>query len=205
VVGGNGSGKTTLAKILLGLYQPEAGELSVDGVEVTDENRDTYRQLFSATFSDFFLFDSLLGLDQDRVDESAARFLSQLRLERKVKVEGGRFSTLDLSQGQRKRLALLTAYLENRAIYLFDEWAADQDPYFKRIFYKELIPNFQRCGKTILVISHDEQFYELADRLIKLDSGRIVYDGPAGAILGAAAAPRPEPVGELVESPVLGS
>jgi len=182
LIGGNGSGKTTLAKIILGLYPPESGELRMDGVPVTDANRDTYRQRFAAVFSDFYLFDSLLGLERPELDQDAQRYLHELQLDRKVRIENGELSTIDLSQGQRKRLALLTAYLEDRPIYLFDEWAADQDPMFKEVFYQQILPELQARGKTVLVISHDDHYYDVADRIVKLDYGRIEYDRrPAAA------------------------
>jgi putative pyoverdin transport system ATP-binding/permease protein len=177
-IGGNGSGKTTLAKLLLGLYAPEAGEIRLDGRPITEENRDHYRQLFTAVFSDFYLFDSLLGIETPQLDEQALEYLKQLQLTQKVQVNDGVLSTTNLSQGQRKRLALLTAYLEDRPIYLFDEWAADQDPLFKQVFYYELLPELKAQGKTVLVISHDDRFYEVGDRIIKLDYGKIVYDQP---------------------------
>lgn len=179
IVGGNGSGKTTLAKLLVGLYAPAEGEVRLDGVPVTDGTRDAYLQQFSVVFSDFHLFDTLLGLDPAGLDERAAGYLQKLHLARKVAVGGGRLSTTALSQGQRKRLALLTAYLEDRPVYLFDEWAADQDPTFKKLFYLELLPELKARGKTVIVISHDDHFYDVADRLIKLDEGRIEYDGGA--------------------------
>ena len=175
-VGGNGSGKTTLVKLLTGLYAPEAGEIYFDDLLVTDENRDEYRQHFSVVFSDFFLFESLLGLGTSDLDEKTRKYISQLQLDRKVQVQNGRLSTIDLSQGQRKRLALLTAFLEDRSIYIFDEWAADQDPMFKNIFYLNLLPELKAKGKTIIVISHDDKYYYLADRIVKLDSGQLDFD-----------------------------
>jgi putative ATP-binding cassette transporter len=93
-----------------------------------------------------------------------------------VQVKDGSFSSIALSQGQRKRLALLTAYLEDRSIYVFDEWASDQDPMFKQIFYTQLVPELKQRGKTILVISHDDHYFHLADRIVKLDSGKLEYD-----------------------------
>jgi putative ATP-binding cassette transporter len=178
VVGGNGSGKTTFAKLLTGLYAPEHGEVRVDGVAVTDATRTAYLQRFSVVFSDFFLFDSLLGLESAGRDEEAAAYLRRLQLDHKVQVADGRLSTTDLSQGQRKRLALLTAFLEDRPIYLFDEWAADQDPIFKRVFYLEILPELRARGKTVIVITHDDHYYGVADRILKLDYGRLEYDGP---------------------------
>lgn len=183
LVGGNGSGKTTLAKLLTGLYIPEEGEIRLDGVAVDDQARDQYRQLFSAVFQDFFLFDQLHGLETPQLDERARGYLGELLLDRKVKVENGRLSTIDLSQGQRKRLALLTAYLEDRPIYLFDEWAADQDSQFKKLFYLQLLPELRAKGKTVIAISHDDHYYELADRIVKLDYGQVEYDGPAAQYL----------------------
>ncbi len=177
LVGGNGSGKTTLAKLLTGLYAPETGEVRLDGQPVAEAARDDYRQLFSVVFQDFFLFEQLLGLDSPRLDQDAAGYLGELHLERKVKVEEGKLSTIDLSQGQKKRLALLTAYLEDRPILLFDEWAADQDPQFKKVFYLKLLGDLKARGKTVVVISHDDHYYSLADRIVKLDSGQVEFDG----------------------------
>ena len=197
LVGGNGSGKTTLAKLLMGLYSPERGEILLDGAPVTDDNRDSYRQLFTAVFSDFFLFDSLLGLEGEELDELSKDYLAKLHLDRKVKVTDGELSTLELSQGQRKRLALLTAYLEDRDIFVFDEWAADQDPVFKQIFYLQLLPELHRRGKTVLVISHDDGYYGVADRIVKLDYGQIAYDGNGKRFLEQGEAlPRALPSGE---------
>jgi putative ATP-binding cassette transporter len=173
LVGGNGSGKSTLAKIITGLYVPEGGEVRLDGELVTDANRDDYRQIFSAVFSDFFLFRNLLGLGSGELDAPAQEYLEQLHLNHKVKIRDGALSTTSLSQGQRKRLALLTAYLEDRPFYLFDEWAADQDPHFKNVFYTQLLPDLKRRGKTVFVISHDDKYFHVADRVIKLDYGKL--------------------------------
>lgn len=176
LTGGNGSGKTTLAKLLTMLYTPESGEVRLDGKPMGDADLDRYHSLFSVVFSDFFLFDSLLGLRRKALDEEARHYLAELQLDQKVTVVDGKLSTTSLSQGQRKRLALLTAYLEDRPIYLFDEWAADQDPYFKGVFYNQLLPALRARGKTVFAISHDDNYYHLADRLIKLNYGRVVHD-----------------------------
>jgi len=176
IVGGNGSGKSTLAKLITGLYIPETGELRLDGVPITDQNREWYRQHFSVVFSDFFLFERLLGLNNHDIDTQTQEYLTQLQLEHKVQVTNGILSTTALSQGQRKRLALLTAYLEDRPIYLFDEWASDQDPVFKEIFYTQLLPDLKQRGKAVLVISHDDRYFHLADHIIKLDYGKVEYD-----------------------------
>ena len=177
IVGQNGAGKTTLAKIITGLYSAENGELVLDGERITDENREYYRQHFSAIFYDFHLFESLLGLEKPNLDDYAREGLARLQLTHKVTIQDGVLSTTQLSQGQRKRLALLTATLEDRPIYVFDEWAADQDREFREFFYRYLLPDLKAKGKMVLIICHDDQYFDVADRIIKLESGRIIYDG----------------------------
>ena len=174
IIGGNGSGKSTLAKLIAGLYVPESGEVTWDGHEVTERDRDAYRQLFSAVFADFYLFEKLLGIQSENLDDQAQTYLQQLQLDHKVHIQEGQLSTLELSQGQRKRLALLTAYLEDRPIYLFDEWASDQDPVFREVFYKQILLELKQRGKTVLVISHDDRYFHLADQLIKLEYGQRI-------------------------------
>jgi putative pyoverdin transport system ATP-binding/permease protein len=206
LVGGNGSGKSTLAKIISGLYLPEAGEIRLDGQPITHKNRDEYRQLFSAVFADFYLFEDLMGLKNGHgkalaaangngdenvfaaanhngngngngagnLDVQAREYLKRLHLHHKIRISEGVLSTTAVSQGQRKRLALLTAYLEDRPFYLFDEWASDQDPTFKKVFYQQLLPELKARGKTVLVITHDDQYFDAADRIIKLDYGKLI-------------------------------
>lgn len=176
LVGGNGSGKTTLAMLLIGLYIPEQGVIRWNGEVVDNGNKDDYLQNFSVIFSDFYLFDELYGVDNGNSHPLIDDYLQRLHLHHKVRVENGRFSSVDLSQGQRKRLALLVAYLEDRPFYVFDEWAADQDPEFKHLFYTELLPGLKSRGKTVLVISHDDRYFYLADRCIKLEEGRIIAE-----------------------------
>ncbi|MFJ1299114.1 cyclic peptide export ABC transporter [Pseudomonadota bacterium AL_CKDN230030165-1A_HGKHYDSX7] len=173
LVGGNGSGKTTLAKLLVGLYPQDGGELLLDGQPVTDATRDRYRQLFSTIFSDFHLFDQLLEAPGQGSDDAGNRYLERLHLHHKVKLRDGAFSTRELSQGQRKRLALVATYLEDRPIVVFDEWAADQDPVFKRVFYQEVLPELRAQGKAVLVISHDDRYFGMGDRVVRLEEGKI--------------------------------
>jgi putative ATP-binding cassette transporter len=172
IVGENGCGKTTLIKLLLGLYSPQEGEIKVNGTPITAQNRDEYRQNFTTIFADYYLFDDLVQGDQT-VPDDANRYLERLEIAHKVSVVDGAFSTTDLSTGQRKRLALVNAWLEERPVLVFDEWAADQDPTFRRIFYTELLPDLKRLGKTIIVISHDDRYFDVADQLIRMESGRV--------------------------------
>ncbi len=173
LVGGNGSGKTSLAKLLVGLYRPEQGTVVLNGEPVGDANRDHYRQTFSAIFSDFHLFDQLLDTASAELDAQGNALIAKLNLQHKVQVRNGAFTTRALSQGQRKRLALVVAYLEDRPFLLFDEWAADQDPLFKDVFYRELLPELKARGKAVLVISHDDRYFHLADRLLRMENGQL--------------------------------
>jgi putative ATP-binding cassette transporter len=176
IVGGNGSGKTTLAMIMLGLYESDAGSVWLNGVAVNRENLQSYRQYFSAVFADFHVFEHLVGADDADLSGRAARYVDKLGMGHKVKIRDGKFSTLDLSTGQRKRLALVSSYLEDRPIYLFDEWAADQDPEFKRVFYTELLPELKARGKLVIVITHDDAYFACADRVLKLQDGRLIAE-----------------------------
>ena len=174
VIGGNGSGKSTFVKVLAGLYQPLQGNVTLAGTMITDANREWYREHFSVVFSDFHVFNKLLGQSDSQAERLAPQYLRLLHMDQKVTVHERTFSTLDLSQGQRKRLALVTAYLEDRPIYVFDEWAADQDPQYKEIFYKTLLPDLRERGKLVVVITHDDRYFHLGNQVIKLEDGKVV-------------------------------
>lgn len=180
VVGGNGSGKSTFVKVLMGLYAPTTGQISMGGTLVTEDSREWYREHFSAVFPDCFVFEKLLGLSAPDLAVKTQQYLELLQIQHKVALrEGPRglaFSTVDLSTGQRKRLALVTAYLEDRPFYVFDEWAADQDPEYKRIFYSTLLPDLRNRGKAVVVITHDDRYFHMGDRVVKLEDGKIVAD-----------------------------
>jgi putative ATP-binding cassette transporter len=117
-----------------------------------------------------------------KAPEVIAQYLRLLQLEDKVQIEAGRFSTLSLSDGQRKRLALLVCFLEDKDIYLFDEWAADQDPLFKEIFYYRILADLKRENKVVVVISHDERYFQVADKVLVMEHGRLVHSAPGNHV-----------------------
>jgi putative ATP-binding cassette transporter len=172
IVGGNGSGKSTLLKLLTALYVPKSGLLLVDGAPVDSHNRQAYRNLFSAIFSDFYLFRKLYGID-DVEAPLVADLLQMMRIESKTTFDGAGFTTLDLSTGQRKRLAMIVALIEDRPICVFDEWAADQDPEFREYFYNSLLPSLKAKKKTIIVVSHDDRYFHTGDRIVHMEYGKV--------------------------------
>lgn len=181
LIGGNGSGKTTLAKLLVGLYAPEQGRVWLNGREVSAATREQHRAVCSAIFSDFHLFDALWGLDSPEARAEARAGLERFQLAQRVSLNEGHFSTTALSQGQRKRLAFIVACLEQRPVVLFDEWAADQDPVNKDVFYRHLVPALAARGKAVVVVTHDDRYFELGDRCLKLEFGRLVAARAPGA------------------------
>lgn len=172
LVGGNGSGKTTLLKLFTALYRPTQGAIHVDDVEIGAANIQSYRNLFSAIFSDFHLFEKLHGLsaaDPERVNQ----LLRLMEISEKTSFSEGRFTNTHLSTGQRKRLALVVSYLEDKPVYVFDEVAADQDPQFRRYFYETLLPELKSAGKTVVVVSHDDRYFHAGDRVLQMDYGKL--------------------------------
>lgn len=172
IVGGNGSGKTTFIKLLTGLYQATRGEIRFKNQQIDDVLLDFYRKHFAGVFTDYHLFDDLQHIS-DQMLGKAEGLLQQLEIDHKVKVVDRKISTTRLSYGQRKRLAMMIAILEDKEVYIFDEWAANQDPYFKEIFYTSLLPQLKQAGKTIVAISHDEKYFDLADSVFKMDEGTL--------------------------------
>lgn len=172
LVGGNGSGKSTLLKILTSLYYPQGGEIRVDGEPLGRESYAAYRELFAPIFVDYHVFDVLYGLRP--VDtKRAAAFRRLLEIDAKTDIVDDRFTTTDLSTGQRKRLAMLINLLEDRPIQILDEWAADQDPLFRRFFYEQLLLDMKKAGKTIIAATHDDHYFHIADRVLKMDNGQL--------------------------------
>lgn len=170
IIGGNGSGKTTLAKLLTGLYSPDEGSILVNNKAVDSSHLSEY---YSIVFSPSYLFEKLYNTDTSNKAEAINKYLRVLNLEEKVEIKDNRYSTIDLSGGQRKRLALLQCYLEDSPVYLFDEWAADQDPDYRNFFYRTLLPEMKKQGKIIIAITHDDNYFDVADRILKMKQGKI--------------------------------
>lgn len=174
IYGGNGSGKTTFIHTLLGLRTPTGGEILFNNIAIGNDLYPAYKALFAVVFSDFYLFNELLGISHFDADKWQY-YLRLFELEDKVNInDKGVFSTTDLSTGQRKRLALIAALLEEKPVLVIDEWAADQDPYFRKKFYTEIIPLLKQQEFTIIAITHDDRYYHCADKLYRMEYGRLI-------------------------------
>lgn len=172
ITGGNGSGKSTLIRLLTGLYPPLRGALELDGLPVSPRRRQSYRDLTATVFSDFHLFPRLHVLGPAHQQEGAD-LVRLMEMERVITLDGGRFSRRELSAGQRKRLALIAALLEAKPILVLDEWAADQDPHFRQKFYRELVPMMRERGLTVIAVTHDDNYFDAADRRFHVEEGRV--------------------------------
>jgi putative ATP-binding cassette transporter len=189
IIGGNGSGKSTLGKMLSLHYRPEEGDIFFGNTRVCDETLESLRQEVAAIYSDYYLFDRLLGEIQPETIEKANSYLRALGLAQKVSIDGGKFSTLKLSDGQKRRVALLVAFLEDKNLYIFDEWAADQDPDFKDAFYRQVLPDLKKRGKCVIVISHDDRYFGVADHTLVMENGRLITNQPTGQLSTYRASP----------------
>jgi cyclic peptide transporter len=170
IIGGNGSGKTTLAMLLTGLYEPDQGRLLINDKVVANSQLSEY---FSTVFNPVHLFEKLYNIKLSGKSEELKKYLSLLHLSEKVEISGDKYSTIRLSGGQRKRLALLQCYLEDSPIYLFDEWAADQDPEYRNFFYNTLLPEMKRAGKIVIAITHDDHYFHIADKVLVMKQGKL--------------------------------
>ncbi len=173
IVGGNGSGKSTFIKLLTGLYYPDKGDIYVDSRRIGKADYPAYRDLFAVIYTDFHLFDKFYGVQDIHADKVNA-WLKKMKMEDKVQYREGGFTQTSLSTGQRKRLAFIAAMLEDKPILVMDEFAADQDPQFRRYFYETLLPEVKAMGKTVIAVTHDDHFFHVADRLLKMEEGSMV-------------------------------
>lgn len=172
IIGGNGSGKSTFVKLLTGLYEPTMGDILIDGSPVAQEDLQEYRELYGVIFADFFLFSELYGIENTN-DREIRKLIHQMELSEKTGYIDGSFTNVNLSTGQRKRLAMITTMLEDKNVLVFDEWAADQDPEFRKYFYEKLLFDFKEKGKTIIAITHDDHYFHQADEIYKMEYGKF--------------------------------
>ncbi len=172
VVGGNGSGKSTFLKLLIGLYYPHQGQIYLNGQPVLRADYLNYREQFSAIFTDFHLFDKIYGVTTTQATVDA--LLVKMEMAKKTRYVEDRFTVTKLSTGQRKRLAYIASVLEDKSVLIFDEWAADQDPHFRQFFYRTLLPELRDQGKTIIAVTHDDHYFDAADRVLKMDRGLLL-------------------------------
>ena len=173
IIGGNGSGKSTLSRCLTLHFQPQSGHIAFGKNVITADNIYHARHQVSAIYSNFFLFNGLYAKARAANSKQLKYYLDYLQLTDKLQISEHKFSSTALSDGQRKRVALLCALLEDRDIYVFDEWAADQDPMFKEMFYKKVLPELKDKNKVVIVITHDDRYFDCADQLITMESGKV--------------------------------
>ena len=174
IKGGNGSGKSTLFKLIVGLYKPLGGKIEYEGQRVNDTLQQSYRTQFSCYFTGSPVFDDLGYLQNQDIQKSARQIIELLEIQKKTQLgQDLLIEETNLSHGQQGRLNLFRMLLEDKPIYFFDEWAANQDVHFKEKFYTEIIPDLKSKGKTVILISHDDKYYHIADKIISLRNGLI--------------------------------
>jgi putative ATP-binding cassette transporter len=183
LTGGNGSGKSTLVKLIAGLYFPKKGDVKLNGIKINENNLEWYYEHFGIIFSDCYLFENLIGEGEKTLSDEAKRYLKRFRVNNKTRIHEGRFASLDLSDGERKRIALISMLLQDKDIYIFDEWAANQDVEFKKMFYAEILRTLKLRRKIVLVITHDDQYFRFADRIVRMDVGTINVNKMHGSSL----------------------
>ena len=192
LVGRNGAGKSTLARLLLGLYRPTTGSITVGGVDLRDIDPSEWRVRVAAVFQDYFRFEltakenigfgDLLRMDEQPAIESAAvksgaaGFVGALPKDYDTMLgrsfdEGGQ----DLSAGQWQRLASARAYFREASVLVLDEPTAALDAKAEMEVYRRFRDMSQ--DKSVLLISHRLGSARLADRSVFLEGGRIVEQG----------------------------
>lgn len=186
LVGRSGSGKTTMAKLMLGLYPPSAGQILVDGFDVSSLSLGSLRQQIGVVDQDTFMFGGTIrenislgrpGADLEQVIEAARQagahqFIKELPMGYETQIgEGGGM----LSGGQRQRLAIARALLGNPPVLIFDEATSHLDAESERVIQTNLTEVLQE--RTTLVIAHRLSTVQNADLILVLDRGVVVERG----------------------------
>ncbi|HBN51491.1 MAG TPA: cyclic peptide export ABC transporter, partial [Thalassospira sp.] len=173
ITGGNGAGKSTIIAVLTGLRPAAGGSIMVNDCPLPTDALQLYRDHFATVLSDYHLFRELYGIDE--IDPKRVEpLLKQMEIDDKVEIDDNAFSTTSLSQGQRKRLALIAALLEEKPVLVLDEWAADQDPHFRSVFYEKILPSLRKQGKIIICVTHDDRWFDAADTIYHVRDGEFV-------------------------------
>lgn len=175
IIGGNGSGKSTFINILTGLYQPTEGEIIVNEQKNTT-GKTTTQNLISAVFTDNHIFSNNYDAYALENNKEYQELLRIMELDKVITDDKEDSARRPFSKGQGKRMSLIFALLEDKPILVLDEWAADQDPHFRKYFYENLLPKLKQEGKTIIAVTHDDAYFRYADRILKFDYGEIVKD-----------------------------
>ena len=178
ITGGNGSGKSTFIQLLTGLYLPISGNIYLNGHKITKENYPYYRDQISAIFTDNYLFsENYNDFDYAKLSDKLETLVAKMRLQDifKYDKENGKVKT-KLSKGQQKRVALIYSLLEQKDVLILDEWAAEQDPVFREYFYRTLVPELKEMGKTLVAVTHDDVYFDCAERILKFNFGSIIED-----------------------------
>jgi phospholipid/cholesterol/gamma-HCH transport system ATP-binding protein len=195
VIGGSGSGKSVTLKCVLGLLQPEAGSIQVDGEEVVGLGGDSLEQVrrkFGMLFQNAALFDSLpvwenvaFGLTQGHgMGRREAREIAFDRLAAVgLEAEVGEMWPAELSGGMRKRVGLARAIATSPEILFFDEPTTGLDPIMGDVIDDLIVKSVRKLGATALSITHDmSSARRIADRIAMLYDGKIIWVGPTAEI-----------------------
>lgn len=175
IYGGNGSGKTTYINTIMGVLVSSSGDILFNTEKIENHSLEKYRRNFSFVASDYYLFDELYGIEE--VDRKMWDYYLELfELNGLLTLEGKKLSTVKLSTGQRKRLALMVVLQEKKPVLVLDEWAADQDPLFRKKFYTKILPFLKSKGITIIAITHDDRYYHCADKLFRMEEGVLIQE-----------------------------
>jgi len=186
IVGASGAGKSTLANTLLRFWEPEAGEIRLDGCDVRDLTPEAVRQHFGVVAQQTHLFNMTIG-DNLRLARAGATQAEIEAAARAAQIHAWIISLpagydtwvgeqgLRLSGGERQRLAIARALLKNAPVLLLDEPSANLDTAAERDLLAALAPLM--IGRTTLIITHHLVGLERADEILVLDGGRIVERG----------------------------